>query len=85
MGDIKIVTAEQIEEEEDLWQTIHAMLVLSEKITISKMGEFNDINFQTLSEIKELLTIARYKAYDKWHIVNVAVKHIKTGTTENQS
>jgi len=84
MGNIKIVTIEQINEEEDLWRTIHDMLVLSEKIIISKMGDFDELNFKTLSEIRELLNIARHKAYDRWHTVNIAVKHIETGTTETQ-
>ena len=82
---MEIVTIEQINEEEDLWKTIHDMPLLSEKIIVSKMGEFNDINFKSLSEIRELLTIARYKAYDRWHSVNLAVKHIETGTSENQA
>uniref|UniRef100_A0A6H1ZK60 Uncharacterized protein n=1 Tax=viral metagenome TaxID=1070528 RepID=A0A6H1ZK60_9ZZZZ len=54
---MEIVTIDQINKEEDLWKTIHDMLLLSEKIVISKMGEFNDINFKSLSEIRELIIL----------------------------
>jgi len=85
MSKVKVITIEQIEAEEELWKTIHEMLLLAEKIVVSKMGEFNDINFTSLSEIKELINIARHKSYERWHSVNLAVKHIETGTTKNQS
>ena len=31
MGNVKVITVEEIEKEEELWRTIHQMLTLSEK------------------------------------------------------
>ena len=84
MENVKIISIKEIEDEEELWKTIHKILTLSEKIIISKMGEFNDINFQTLSEIKQLISIARLKAFDMWENTNYAVKYSETGTIKNQ-
>ena len=84
MGNVKVITVEEIEKEEELWRTIHQMLTLSEKIVIAQMSEFKDYNLDTLLEIKQLLSVARLKAYDCWNSVNFAVKHIETGTTKEQ-
>jgi len=84
MGNVKVITVEEIEKEEELWRTIHQMLTLSEKIVIAQMSEFKDYNLDTLLEIKQLLSVARLKAYDCWNSVNFAVKHIETGTTKVQ-
>jgi len=84
MGNVKVITVEEIEKEEELWRTIHQMLTLSEKIVIAQMSEFKDYNLDTLLEIKQLLSVARLKAYDCWNNVNFAVKHIETGTTKEQ-
>ena len=54
------------------------------KIVIAQMSEFKDYNLDTLLEIKQLLSVARLKAYDCWNSVNFAVKHIETGTTKEQ-
>jgi len=85
MKKIKIVTIEEIEEEEDLWRTIHEMLTLAEKIVISKMGEFNDVNMNSLLKIKKLISVARLEALDKWKTVNYAVKYSETKTVDDQS
>ena len=84
MGNVKVITVEEIEKEEELWRTIHQMLTLSEKIVIAQMSEFKDYNLDTLLEIKQLLSVARLKAYDCWNSVNFAVKHIETGTAKEQ-
>jgi len=84
MGNVKVITVEEIEKEEELWRTIHQMLTLSEKIVIAQMSEFKDYNLDTLLEIKQLLSVARLKAYDCWNSVNFAVKHIETGVTKVQ-
>ena len=84
MGNVKVITVEEIEKEEELWRTIHQMLTLSEKIVIAQMSEFKEYNLDTLLEIKQLLSVARLKAYDCWNSVNFAVKHIETGTTKEQ-
>ena len=52
MGNVKVITVEEIEKEEELWRTIHQMLTLSEKIVIAQMSEFKDYNLDTLLEIK---------------------------------
>lgn len=85
MEKIEIVTFEQIEEEEDLWRTMHEMLTLAEKIVISKLGDFDNLNFKKLLEIKEFLSIARIKALDNWKGVNDIIKYSETGTDKNQS
>jgi len=84
MGNVKVITVEEIEKEEELWRTMHKMLTLSEKIVIAQMGEFKEYNLDTLLEIKQLLSVARLKAYDCWNSVNFAVKHIETGKTKVQ-
>lgn len=81
---VKIVTIEEIEEEEELWRNLHKMLTLTEKIVIANMSEFKEYNIKSLLEIKELIKIARLKSYDKWNSVNYAIKHIETGTLDNQ-
>jgi len=82
---VKIVTIEEIEEEEELWRNLHKMLTLTEKIVIANMSEFKEYNIKSLLEIKELIKIARLKAYDKWTNVNYAIKYSETGTTEEQA
>ena len=84
MDNVKIITQIEIEEEEQMWRDMHKMLTMTEKIIIANMGEFKEYNFKALLEIKELIKIARLKAYDKWQAVNCAVKYIDTGTIKNQ-
>ena len=84
MGNVKVITQVEIEAEEVLWRELHKMLTMTEKIVIANMGEFKDYNMEALLEIKELIKLARLKAYDRWQNVNYAIKHSVTGTLKNQ-
>ena len=74
---IKIITFEEARAEEEMWRTVYDTLVMAEHIIVNQMAEFDELNMNTLLDIKEIVSIARQKALGQWDAINTLIKPTK--------
>ena len=70
---LKIITFQEAEGFEERWRTIYDATVMLEKIIISFMGDFDEIELHSLSIIQQNLSNAKDVALKRWSRFNKCI------------
>jgi len=84
MGNVKIVSLEEVENAEQDWLDLFNMIDLLDSEVKRRMGQFDDHSFTSLKVIQELVSTAKSIAKGQWKGIHILTKIQATGVVKNQ-
>ena len=84
MGNVKIVSLEEVENLEQDWLDLFNMIDLLDSEVKRRMGQFDDHSFTSLKVIQELVSTAKSIAKGQWKGIHILTKLQSTGAVRNQ-
>ena len=79
MGNVKIVTLDEVLSAEEEWRATYEMINLLEKEILRQLGNFDDTSFTSLKVIQELVSTAKSIAKGQWKGIHLLLKMQATG------
>ena len=79
MGNVKIVTLDEVLSAEEEWRATYEMINLLEKEIFRQLGNFDDASFASLKVIQELVSTAKSIAKSQWEGIHILLKTQATG------
>ena len=84
MGNVKIVTLDEVLSAEEEWRATYEMIKLLERELFRQLGNFDDCNFASLKIIQELVSTAKSIAKSQWAGIHSLLKMKETGVITEQ-
>ena len=84
MGNVKIVTLDEVLSAEEEWRATYEMINLLERELFRQLGNFDDCNFTSLKIIQELVSTAKSIAKGQWKGIHTLLKMQETGVISEQ-
>jgi len=79
MGNVNIVSLDEVLSAEEEWRATYEMINLLEKELFRQLGNFDDHNFTSLKVIQELVSTAKSIAKGQWKGIHILTKLQSTG------